>query len=114
MPGSPAKPDLDQEAATFWDQYVPQLVAAGIAREIDGPQLELMCKWWAESARTHGLIANTAIDDPGYYRAVQLGIMADKQFRTLADKFGLNTKDRGQLRIKPQDQTTGIRTRKRA
>jgi phage terminase small subunit len=115
MPGSPVKPaDLGDVASKFWDDHVPQLVAAGVAREVDAPELALMCQWWAESQRIHAATPDTSIEDEAYYRLIQLGVMADKNFRALADKFGLNPQDRGKLRIKTTENKSGIRTRKRA
>jgi phage terminase small subunit len=116
MPGRPTKPDdLTGEASAFWDKWVPQLCDLGVAREIDGPQLSLMCRYWAESKRTHAAMAEAAIGDENYYRLSQIAVMLDKQLRGLQDKFGLNPSDRSKLRVKaPQAETNKVRTRKRA
>jgi phage terminase small subunit len=116
MSGTPEKPqDMSQAASEFWDQYIPALVAKGVVSNVDGPELSLMCRYWAESIKAHVLCDATPADNEHYYRNLQLCIMADNKFTGLADKFGLNPLDRSRLRVKTPEETksTKIKPRER-
>jgi P27 family predicted phage terminase small subunit len=127
----PAKPEgLCEVASAYWTEVVPDLVKAGLAKKIDGAELAQMCCWYAESIRLHKAMAECPVDvtwggddedgdedqdEPkGHYRLVMMAATADKQFRSIADKFGMNPADRSRLRIKPAETENELPARVRA
>lgn len=50
--GEPIKPNnLSGEASKLWDELVPMLANAGVAKAVDGPALEMLCRVWADWKR---------------------------------------------------------------
>jgi P27 family predicted phage terminase small subunit len=112
--GEPQKPhDLSATAAKVWDQVVPDLYKAGVVTFVDAAELTQLCQWWVESQRIHEVLAVTDVGDKAYFRLLMMAATADKQFRGLADKFGLNPLDRGRLRIRPNEEKNELQARQR-
>jgi phage terminase small subunit len=93
--GQPVKPEsLTGDASRFWDDHVPELVRLGAVKKIDSPTLTCMCEWWSDLRAVATALAAVR---PGTKRAIYLQAMkvsAQKQFNTLAFRFGLSPLDR--------------------
>jgi len=98
--GEPRKPtDLKEAASTFWDEIVPGLVAARIARACDTAALTVLCQWWDRYLRFSSALDE--IEEPKDKEARRLTIMtgiAWNQFERIAAKFGLTPADRARLK----------------
>lgn len=96
--GDPHKPDwLTGAASEHWDHVAPQLIDTGVATWIDQPALVLMCQFWAKAQ-------SYMKSGEGDYKIDQSAVMAAKQWRDLASRFGLTPVDRTHLQVgKPED-----------
>lgn len=90
--GRPVMPDGMPDAANwYWNQYVTRLIDLGIAKDIDTPALEDMCRWWAR-------IKELETQDPDY-RNLTLLAMCSKQLKDYLGKFGQTPSDRAKLSV---------------
>lgn len=92
--GDPVRPDgkLSEVGLELWDAVVPELIKLNIATNLDQPQLESLCEWWAEYRHWQSM---------GYdMEASKHKLRVYKQFIELADKFGLTPAGRRRLRPK--------------
>lgn len=92
--GEPLRPiGLDVDAARLWDGYVPQLVRMGVAKSVDAPALEDMCRWWGRLQ-----VLNRKKDQQDY-RTLTLAAMCAKQCRDYFSRFGMTASDRARLSV---------------
>lgn len=80
--------ELAGEALRAWEFCVPQLIAVGLATELDSMELCAMCNWWGEYQKYR------TADDGNDYRRLNMAATAYKQYRVLAAKFGMTPQDR--------------------
>lgn len=83
---------LSGAAAEHWEFVVPKLIETGVAKDIDGPALTMLCQFWAKAQ------SYLAAGD-GEYRIDQSAVMAAKQWRDLASRFGLTAVDRAHIQV---------------
>jgi phage terminase small subunit len=95
-------PDMKGDALKFWKKHVPELVAKGIAKAIDGPQLALMCEWWAKYQRFSRMIEKMKNEDRRLVQAMTGCAIASDKFDKIAARFGLTPSDRAKLRVSDQ------------
>lgn len=84
--------ELTGRAAEHWQLVVRPLVDMGVAKAIDGPALTMMCQFWAKAQSYLSL-------RDGDYKNDQSAVMAAKQWRDLASRFGLTASDRASLQV---------------
>lgn len=88
--GEPKKPlGLPLAASDHWDEHIPRLVKMGVARSVDAPALEIMCRWWAR-------MKELETQEPDY-RNLTLLAMCSKQWKDYASRFGMTPSDRAKL-----------------
>lgn len=115
--GTPIKPtSLTGDAAKFWDEWVPKLVAMGGAKEIDSAALAETCFWWARCQSHKSVIeklpAEAALTKE--YRRVQMVASdASKQFKMWASAFPFTPADRARLHLEVSQVKPVVRSRKR-
>lgn len=102
--GEPSKPEgLTGEAGALWDDIVPQLVASGIAKAVDGPALLALCRWWQVWREIDAKLQAT----PSYPLTMQASA-AWKAYSAIASKFGLDPSSRASLKVPPPPKTGGV------
>ena len=84
--------ELVGESLAHWEFVVGQLIESGVAKEIDGPALTMMCQFWAKA---QGYLSASQ----GDYKVDQSAVMAAKQWRDLASRFGLTAVDRTHIQV---------------
>jgi phage terminase small subunit len=96
--GAPKRPrGLRGEAKKFWDSIVPQLVAKGVAKQIDAPALEVMSLAWAEFKASVSVKAGSDLDDMRRRQLLAAGWQ--RMWQGVAAKFGLTPSDRAKLEV---------------
>jgi phage terminase small subunit len=101
------------EALAFWKANVPGLIASGVAKACDAPELAMMCEWHARYQKFSRVLGRMKGTDKRLYQVtVMLGI-ATQNFDKIAARFGLTPADRAKLRIDAGKRTSAVPSRKR-
>lgn len=93
---------LTGEALKMWREIVPELKALGLATNLDGPTLTMLCHWWAEYRRWQSM-SDKRIDP---WQRASMMAAATKWVRTIAKDYGLTPTDRASLKVGEQKEET--------
>jgi P27 family predicted phage terminase small subunit len=100
--GEPMKPrGLDTVALKHWETYVPRLMELGVAKDIDSPALESLCRWWSIYKASTEAVEN--IKDYGSTeakRTVDTMQAAWKNYCELCKQFGMTPQARNAVDVK--------------
>lgn len=101
---------LTGAARKWWEKHVPDLVARGVAKAIDGPALEAMAGCWA----LYKAAEKAALKEPtdGATRGAVAAYLT--QLNTIGKRFGWTFGDRQKIRLKPREKAAGVESRRRA
>jgi len=87
---------FNAHAAELWRRVAPLLHEMGVLREVDLPNLEAMCLWYAEWKALQESSPPSAADQ--YKRTIAMA-SSFKNYATLAKKFGTTPADRNALKV---------------
>ena len=95
--GQPEMPQwLDEEARSCWQTTVPQLVAMGVASNVDSLALAGMCRWYSVWRKADARLQQGKGDS---YKLTIEAATGWKNYSAVAAKFGLTPGDREKLSV---------------
>jgi len=97
---------LSRESRAFWNEIVPGLVTAGLAKACDAPQLAAMCQWYARARKWERALDREKPSSKTHSMMVQVAI-AWQNFDRVASRFGLTPSDRSKMRIAFKEKPVG-------
>lgn len=122
-PFRPAHLDGDHAACVEWDRLLPDLEAAGILSQIDGPALALYCAAFSryiqseKEVATHGLLIETASGGLKANPAVTMARECRTEMMRLLAEFGCTPSSRSRVKTslneKPKDLLSEFIAKKR-
>lgn len=106
--GAPVRPDgFDEDETWCWNFVVSDLVARGVAKQVDSVLLTQMCQMYSLYKKTLAMAKVDCID-----KEIRCAVVAyQRAFDSIAARFGLTASDRRRLHGPTESKKKGIAKR---